>query len=839
MLACAVYLLAFAPGTMAEESSASLPRWVGLSLEQALEVLEEKGLRLIYTDQLVKPELRVESEPQSSVVERILLELLAPHGLSAKRTRGKRWVIVVAPTQPASLFGKVKPWSGDRGLAGAWLELIGLEYRAETLADGSFWFEGVPPGTYALRVEAVGFLPREPTVRLRAGESLQVQLELQPIPVSIEQIEVTTEPPGILGNGLSSLTLTQGELEALPHFGDQTVRGLVHLPGAAGNDLSARFNVRGGRADEVLVQLDGLEIFGAYHLQDFGEAFSVFANETVQRIDLMTGGFPVEYGDRMAGVLDVTTIDPDWRRRCHLGVSVVQLRAGRSGSSKSGRLAYVASLRAGSLEPAMRLVGEDENPSFADAFAKLDLRTTPRTSWRLNLLSSADRLDFSTLQDDQQRDFRTRYDNLYGWATHSHVVGEDLFVSSQVSASRISRDRRGLEIDDESEVDLVDLRQLTTLGLRHEADWRSGRHFLEWGFEGRHLEIDYDYTNQRALAELLALIRDQPRNGTTRFDRRFNGQQYGLYLSDRLELGSDATFEVGLRFDENTVTDDHHLSPRLHFTYALSPRSLLRAAWGQYNQSQRPYELPVEDGELEFVRAERSQHRIVGYERVFGGPGTSRPLTLRIEAYERRIDNPRRRYENLFEPISIVPELEADRIRVEPESSRARGVEVFLGGPLGRGVEGFFTYTYARSLDRIAGRDVPRPYDQPHSLGIDLSWQTPWDWHVQAVWRFHSGWPTTGIDGTGTEENEVEPILGDLYGERLAHYDRLDLRIQRSWSLQRGSLLFYLDLQNLTNRSNLRGFDVELEIEDAALVVEKTPKTWGGLLPSLGITWTF
>lgn len=831
------------PTTSSSVSSEDLPHLVDQPLEDALRLLAERGLPVIFTDQLVPSGLRVRQQPRGRSPQAVLMELLAPHGLTAERTASGRWLVVPAAPRPAALSGRLQHHDDGRGLAGVRLQLSGQDDPLLSRPDGSFTWNDLQPGSYELSIFLDGFLPQQHRFTLAAGEHLRLEIDLQEIPVSIGQIEVTTQPPGLLGEGLSSLTLVQDELRGLPHFGDQALRGLIHLPGTAGNDLSAQLNVRGGRADEVMVRLDGLEIFEAYHLPDFGNAFSVFAAETLQRVDLLTGGFPVEYGDRMGGVLDITTLDPSWRRSSHLGFSVYQLRSGQSGRSDRGHLAYVASLRVGSFELPLRLADEEENPRFGDAFGKLDWQLDPRTDWRFHLLATANRLDFTETEEDLEETFRTEYRNIFGWAAHSVILGDSWLLRSQLAASRIARDRRGLTADPETGFDLADLRRLNSFSLLHEADWRRGRHFLEWGLEARDLSVHYDYTNRRSLDDSLAFIRRLPRSSITRFERDFDGQHFNVYLSDRLEMGSRASLEMGLRFDENSITDDHHLSPRLHFTYALSSRSLLRGAWGQYNQSQRVYELEVQDGESLFSRAERSQHRILGYERVFGEVGSSKPVTLRLEAYDRRIDNPRTRFENLFEPISIVPELEADRVRVDADSSRSRGVELFLGGPIHGKLDGFITYTYARTTDQIGGREVPRPYDQPHAVGLDLSWKAPWQWTVQAAWRYHSGWPTTAIETedvvTGDGGSMSRPVLGPLYGDRLPHYQRLDIRLQRNWLLKRGELAFYLDIQNATNSENLRGFEVELEERDGGLRVKQSPNSWGGRLPSLGLTWTF
>jgi hypothetical protein len=46
-----------------------------------------------------------------------------------------------------------------------------------------------------------------------------------------------------------------------------------------------------------------------------------------------------------------------------------------------------------------------------------------------------------------------------------------------------------------------------------------------------------------------------------------------------------------------------------------------------------------------------------------------------------------------------------------------------------------------------------------------------------------------------------------------------------------------VDVQNVYNRQNLAGFDVEVD-EDAG-VVRIDEEHWPGIFPSLGVTWAF
>jgi len=752
ILLSALWLMAAAP-------------WVGLTLEQALLRLQEAGLPVIFTDELVRPRMRVGREPAAADPRRVLDELLAPHGLAARESVGGRIVVVRAP-RPAA---------------------------------------------------------HEATAQ-RPPEAVEM--------VVTERIDVTSHPPWILGEEVSAIELGRDEALSLPRLGDDVLRGLTLLPGTAGDDGSARFNLRGGRADEVMVRLDGLEILEPFHLRDFNQALSVVSPATLGEVRLQSGGFAAEHGGRMSGILDLTSLEPSWRRRGELGLTLLNAQAAGSGTFHEERGRWLASLRGGSLELPFELAGEEENPRFWDAFGKVDRQLGAGHDLRLNALLSRDTLDFAELDDDRR--FDTLYDGTYAWLTHETVLTPRLFVASRASFSRFERDRHGREAAAGGGFELADARSLDAAGLAQSWSRSLGGGALKWGFDARALDAHYDYGAAWDLGEALAAVRHQGPAGSFGFHERFRGEQYGLYAAGRLAAGR-WTVEPGARFDANSIVDDdERVSPRLNVAWAPGERSRLRLAWGYFYQSPRLYELQVEDGVTEFGRPERAEHRILGFDHVFG-----RRLTLRAELYERLVRDPRVRFENLYEPLSIVPELEPDRVRVAPESSRARGVELLLGAA-GKNVDWFVSYSFSRIEDRIAGHDVPRSVDQPHALGLELTWRAPWRWLVSIGWHYHSGWPTTALTAQLEGGGEVVPMLGPLYGERLPDHRRLDLRASRGFHLRRGELELFVEVQNLASDSNVRGYDVELEARvDGTVDVGRDAKSWGRLLPNVGLTWRF
>lgn len=851
----AFFLLLFGPSMMGgvalRAASAAETRYLGLTLTEALLDLRDRGLEIAFTSHVVKPQMRVHTEPTASSLAGILEQLLAPHGLKAEANTSGLYVVVPGPPAISGLEGRVVVGRSSAPLGGVRILIPEAGAEAVTAADGRFSITGLAPGSYTVEAHLPGFVvERRSGVTVETGGLRELAFALEAAPVPLDEIVVTPSQVTLLRTDpVSTLAFDRDEILALPHLGDDLFRALTWLPGITGREVGADFNVRGGRTDEVLVLLDGVEVFDPYHAKDFSNLLSIIAPQAIAEVDLILGGFPAQYGDRMGGVLEMNTVRPDGDR-VRLGASIFTAQAGSAGNFSDERGSWLAVARLGGVQLVEEYLDDEEKPSFWDVFAKTVRQLGEGQQLALHVLHGDDALGIGLVDEEGDTvETKTSYGNSYLWANHQAILSAVLFVDSGLSLGRVRRDRRSVETEGEEEgFSVRDERALDVLGLKQkwnlalpDDEKAAGGHYLQWGFDVRTLEAEYDYAGERALDDPLDDIGAQPRTGITVFREDLEGEQYGVYLSDRIRLTDPLTVELGLRYDEQTITGDQNVSPRLNLVYALGKAGTLRAALGHYYQSQRVYELQVEDGDTEFAPAELTRAVLVGFEHVFRG-GT----TLRLSAYHRNISQPRRRYENVFEPISQFPEIEPDRVLIEPDHSSSRGVELFLRGRAGRRLEWWWSYGYSQVEDEIAAAAVPRGIDQPHTVNVSLSYRATPHWTFNFAWRYHTGWPTTAI-GARLEENdegelEPVPVFGPLNAERLPDYHRLDLRASRRWQLGRGSLTFFLELQNVYDRGNQAGIDVDLEFvvrPDGTVDADPIEEAWGGFLPSFGIDWEF
>ncbi len=178
--------------------------------------------------------------------------------------------------------------------------------------DGRFVIADVDAGDVTLRARLLGYKPLERVVAVVAGDTARVELRLEPEAAVLGAVKTEARPierdafdtrPSV-----GTVQITSRAAEGVPKFGEPDIIRVVQLlPGVeARNDFSTGLNVRGGEADQNLIQIDGYPIYNPFHL---GGLFSTFIDPTVSDVQLLTGGFPARYGGRLSSVLDVRSAD--------------------------------------------------------------------------------------------------------------------------------------------------------------------------------------------------------------------------------------------------------------------------------------------------------------------------------------------------------------------------------------------------------------------------------------------------------------------------------------------------------------------------------------------------
>lgn len=815
----------------------------GRTVASVIDEFRSLGYPFAYSTNLVNETLTVLTEPEPGDPVAVVRQILAPHDLVLRSEEGY-WLVV--RRTPAASTGALLIIARDRrGLQAVNdLRIRSLsELPAAThVAPGILQVDAVPVGAYRLEIGAPGFAAAVREVGIVAGETTHVVVELGREKREIENITVSASRYEILRDiSTSRFNIDQDAIETLPDIGEDPLRAAHRLPGAAASGTSARAHFRGGDEAETGIILNGNRLFDPFHIRDYQNVFSAIDARAIDGVEVYTGGFPVQYGDRLSGVVLMESLESTRERHTEVGLSVFNTSVLSAGTLSGGKADWLFSARRGNLD--LVIDPKFGEPSYYDVFSEVSMWLTPNARLSVNGLYADDSVVVVLETEPDEREQATsRTRNAQFWLTLENLWSDTLTSRTVLSFSAFNNRRDGFTGDFEKVVsDVSDTRDIEQFGFRQDWTWHSNdRHLLQWGFNLQQKDAHYDYVANAEFFGLNAIYRDVPTTISRDLSANPNGASYALYFSDRWRFRPRTVFEFGLRWDDQTHTElssDGQLSPRLSVLHGIGRNTELRLSWGRYYQSQDIHELQIEDGVTRFFPAQRADHTIVGVHHRL-----SERYSLRAELFRKEMRKLRPRFENLFNPLAIIPELQADRVRLAPSSASAKGIELSLNRE-GKPLSWWASYSLSDVADTIMGDEQARAWDQRHSLQLGLNWKNEaWDFSVAAHVR--SGWPTTSlrleevpVAGGGTE---TVAIPGPRNAERLSSFASLDARLSRTFDVRRGKLTAFVEIANLLNRDNVCCIDYDLG-EDAAGndILEFSKDFWLPLLPAAGILWEF
>jgi outer membrane receptor protein involved in Fe transport len=325
----------------------------------------------------------------------------------------------------------------------------------------------------------------------------------------------------------------------------------------------------------------------------------------IDSINVMTGGFSAEYGNRFGGILDVVTKSGFTTRNrgsVTLGTGTAQRHnVGVEFGARSDRLAYYLNLGGFTSD---RFLSPPSPRSLHNrgrglrSFGRLDLRASDRN--HLNLMVMGDGVNFEIPMEARDERFRPTFKNLQRARSQSailswnHVRSSDVVIQT-AAYQRWSTVRQLPETIDRYGAQTDAQRTLHTVGIKSDLTRVAGRHALKGGVDLVLLrpreELSYlsqpwiDFTHLPEINESHVHFRG-PNLGAgiprpVVFSGEETGGQASVFLQDKVHVTSNFTVDVGVRFDRYTLAiSESHVSPRVNLAYRLPVGTVL---FGSYN----------------------------------------------------------------------------------------------------------------------------------------------------------------------------------------------------------------------------------------------------------------
>ena len=765
------YLVALILAASIQLAAAQPGSWKGHKLGDYLDALNEQGLKIIYTSDLVHDDMVLANEPDPQNPSDGLAAVLRPFDLTA-----------------------------------------------------------VPGPAGRLLISQLAAPPEAPSPATQRAIDL-------PIP----EVVVTSSLHRLEYSRSETHTYLDSELATrIPTTADETVRLTHRLPGTASNTISSRNHVRGGEVNEVLFTLDGLRLYEPYHLKDFQSIATIVNSSAIGGMDFFTGAYPARYGDRMSGVLSIELRQPEKSIETELALSFFNTSALSLGTfGNEGQGDWLVSARRGNLDIIFDLVDPDEgSPDYRDFLAHIGWEFGPRARISANVLVSDDKLTLREAARGETAD--ADYSNQVFWLKWQAEWLSTLRSETLVSVSDITNTRNGeLVLPGIVSGTLSEFSEFLAVELSQHWDWvASDRWMLKFGMNAKDLHAKYRFDSTKVVAAPFDEILDNRPITILGFDESPEGKQHAAYAEIRLRLINRLTADVGLRWDQQTYTtaaDDRQYSPRVSVLYEPSEKTDVRLGWGQFYQAQEINELQLSDGIANFFPAQRAEHFVLNVKHAFSGG-----VDLDLSVYRKSYRTVRPRFENSFDSLTLLPELQFDRVRVDSAGAEAIGAELMLtSGSVNEDLLWWLGYGWSEIKDEIQYGEIPRNWDQTHSVKAGLSWR--WGaWNFSAAGEAHTGWPKTLLMGEnvmnadGTEELVLTTT--DRNTLRYSVFQSLDVRVSRQFDVSRGELMAFLEVTNVYDRANPCCTRYALSPDGS---LGSQTENWLPLVPSLGVVWRF
>lgn len=747
--------------------------------------------------------------------------------------------------QTQTIRGIVIDRQSEMPLIGAAIELVnGTEIKgAVTDPDGSFSLPGVPVGRQELRVSYLGYQPATlSNVLVTAGKEVIIEVKLEEALVSLNEVVVKgSVDKDRAVNDLATISARQFNTEEVMRYsgGRNDVGRLVaNFAGvAASNDARNDIIIRGNSPTGVLWRMEGIPIPNPNHFSTLGTTggpVSALNPNMIATSDFLTGAFPAEYGNALAGVFDINMRRGNRERNefmFQMGAfsGLEALAEGPLNKSKGG--SFVAAYRHSFVELANAAglnVGTTALPRYKDLSFNVDFGQGKAGRFSFFGIGGNSSIDFLGAEIDTTDLFANPNQNAYNTSRfgvagikHNIMLNNRAFIRTVLSASHTGVTFRAedLEMEDENgALPLTDVKDnLNTLRLSSfYNDKINSRFTLRTGILLQQQYLDTRVDTREGQPDLNG---DGLRDWVNQRD--FNGGffQGEAFAQTQYRLSDALTLNAGLRGLYFSQNDDAALEPRLALNYQLSAKSRLNLGYGMHHQTQP---LPVfffrerqSDGSSvptnENLGFTRNQHLILGYDFT---PASD--WRIKAETYYQWISNaPVELAASSFSLLNAG----ADFVFPERGSLVNEGTGTNLGLELT--AEKFFSKGYYGLLtvsvfdSKYKGSDgVERntAFNGRYVLNFLAGKEFRLDPAGRRVVTFDTkltragGRPYTPVNLEASREAGREIQFEDrAFSLRLDDYFRWDVKIGfRANSAKRKlSQTFFLDFQNVTNNENI------------------------------------
>jgi outer membrane receptor protein involved in Fe transport len=728
--------------------------------------------------------------------------------------------------------------------------LTGYSQSVQTDQQGSFKLVNIPFNTYKVQAEAPGFQPAEQSIDLESTVPANIEFSLS-LAGATAAVTVTTDSSAILEQDRTSSdtdlnqTLLERPMGAAP---SRAIESMVSSAPGFVTDDNGRMHPRGSES-QVQYVVDGVPI-----TDNMSAIFSTSLDaRTLRTVEVLTGGIPAEFGDKLAGVINVNTRSGlEGPTQGGLSLSGGSFSTGEIAADFATHTKKFGFLTNLSTTTSQRFLDSPTLDNFHNfgrtgkGFFRLDYQFNQNNSLKGTFTFGGSNLQVPNRleQEIAGQDLRQRLRDNSQSITYQHIfspnsVGQFSFFNRNSHAQLRSNPPA-------TPVVAFQDRTLKNYGGLGSLSLARGSHNIKFGGQVTITPLNEDFifyptVHFDDIVDDAGNVFPNPVNNfNAAHPFLFNGQKTGRTLSafvqDRFPLFKNFTLDAGIRYDNyKLLVGEQALSPRIGVAYYIPrTKTTLHAS---YNRLFQPP--PAEN----LLLASSQEAAAISPIAVIQGVTTVQPILpdkensfevgaqqllskyFRVSAalYQKRIKNFSDK-DQFFETGVIFP--------IAISSGRVTGEELRIESTDIRGFHGSFSFANARAYGvtpingglflgedtqslEVAGLKFANDHDQRNEAQFQLSYNhKPSGIYATFSGRYDSGVPTDVEPGTTLAQFVAEGFDPRLYNEIDFQRGRVRPRTILDFSVgadllkkERVSMNLQFDVQNLTNQLFLYNFE--------------------------------
>lgn len=718
----------------------------------------------------------------------------------------------------ASVSGRVRDAGSSEALPGAVVSIEGTDFGALTTTDGYYLIADIPPGAYKVDFSAMGSEMLTRDIVVIGDTTIRLDVRLASSPIQLKEVRVTAQQAEFKQETrVSTLRLNNTVMDHAPRLlTNDLLRAIQILPGVnTTSDFSAASFIRGGNADQNQTLIDGVSLYNPTHL---GGLFSVVDQDAVKSADLLTGGFPANYGGRLSSVLDIVTRDGNANRFTgNVAASFLSASAMLEGPLPEGSF-FIRGQRT-YFDQVLKLVNFNFPYYFYDLQGKATIHPTQKTTfWGSGFLSN-DLYSTSSSGTGVSLGWGNRFATInwqQDWSPNllgkTSIYGSGYNLDMNLAQSRFQMD---------DSINEYGLNSSLTWLLPHEQEFEAGVQasvpifrFYSTGL-GDTINISGPLTTVAG------------------------------YVQAKLKPIPDLLIQPGFRLDYYRAYGKfsaQHVtpSPRVSVKYFLNDITAIKGDWGRYYQFFSALQPEISPIPLLFFwvpvfgtyAPQQADHYILGIERWL-----DENTDFTLEGFYKH-------YGRIYEMDSTLNQSSIMSGLLDPGTGYATGADLLLRRDWGR-LTGMLSYSLCFARVKFDGLDYAPSYDRRNIVNLTMSYTLPRGWSVSAHWNYGSGLPYTATVGYLRDWNYDYENGGAGYnwvdigsGKNLARYPdyhRLDFGAEKVCRVGKTYLTVQFNLFNAYYRKNVLLYYWDYsKTPPQRLTQSQLP-----IIPSVGVKWSF